>query len=180
MRTATKKAPTSKKAPKLAWDQQLFELVKKQERLDAACKLDGFGIEGLIGCYDNNQEISVELQYTYPDAYDGSIYIFNCILSQFPGSCGTLVVHDLPENDPALYPFFFDIINAVAHKMKYGLVMLSHCKGADVLKAAEAYGFHETDTCHNPNTNNTITLMSKVVTKPTQKTLLAAVRDMSK
>ena len=172
MNVATKKVRVEPVlATGLSWEQKFLAAIKKE-----------LGLEGEI-TVNVGANYSDEAYYVSVDIKDGwnkNSTIFDFCMTQFPGSCGVIVAHSLADTESKypFTPFFLDIVLAIAWKMKYGLVMLSHQTKAPILKAAAKYGFAVTNTLKNPNSGNRITLISMEAKKPKHVTLLKLVEDV--
>ena len=177
---ATKKALTPKRTPKQDWGERLFGVLKGVAFSDIG-KLDRLEEIRLDQNYQGDESNDFGLEVYYNE--EGSTEAFHITATQFPGNCGILVAHNLPDmegKEAQLWPFYFDLLNAIAHKLKYGLVMVSHRPSHSSMKAAAAYGFQKLNTCHNPNSGNTITVMSRVVTAPADNELKGLVEDVNR
>ena len=182
---ATKKALTPKRTPKQDWGERLFEVLRGASFSDIG-KLDRLEELILDQEYqdDKSSDFWLEVNFSSDQGdWEDFTEALNITATQFPGNCGILVAHDLPDmkgKEAQLWTFYFDLLNAIAHKLKYGLVMVSHLPSHPSMKAASAYGFRKLNICHNPNSGNTITVMSRVVTSPTDNKLKKLVSDVSR
>lgn len=109
--------------------------------------------------------VTLEVGWTPPHGVHTTMY-----LSEMPGQCGILVAHKLPTiqyitGNGVLRTDIqsIAIVEATAMYLLYGAVMISHIRGASILKTWQEHGYKEIYSVHNPHSLNKVVVYAKEI-----------------